>query len=76
MALAAALNRVKGRAALSGYDDEEGVMDQLYPAPKWHKVCFGEKQLPMSKGKGRKKAECLWMNYDIHEINGQLNLFR
>jgi DNA adenine methylase len=75
--LAAAANKATGMVALSGYDHP--VMNDLYPAggisSKWKKVAFNKKQLPMSRGKKRFRQECLWMNYDINLINGQLNLF-
>jgi hypothetical protein len=63
--------------ALSGYDHPK--MDELYPG--WNKVKFKAKQVPMSnnanssKGNARITQECLWMNYDIQLINGQLKLF-
>lgn len=73
--LAAALGGCKGMVALSGYDHPK--MDELYPG--WHKVKFKAKQVPMSNqgnsGKARITQECLWMNYDINLINGQLKLF-
>ena len=63
--------------ALSGY--EHPIMDELYPTDRWHKVRFKAKQVPMSNqgnsGKARITQECLWMNYDINLINGQLKLF-
>ena len=62
--------------ALSGYDHP--IMDALYK--DWHKVKFKAKQVPMSNNANKGKAarvtqECLWMNYDINKINGQLKLF-
>jgi len=73
--LAEALGACRGMVALSGYDHPK--MDELYPG--WFKVKFKAKQVPMSNNANNGKAlitqECLWMNYDINEKNGQLKLF-
>lgn len=74
--LAGALNACRGMVALSGYDHPK--MDELYAG--WFKVKFKPKQVPMSNNANNGKTarvtqECLWMNYDINLINGQLKLF-
>ena len=57
--LAAALNSIKGKAAVSNYDCE--MMDKLYPAPKWRKFVNAPKTNHATKGV---RVEVLWTNYD------------
>ena len=58
--LALALNAAKGLVALSNYQCE--LMEELYPAPKWHKIVSPEKTIHSTKGT---RAEVLWTNYDV-----------
>lgn len=58
--LAKALNECSAMVAISGYDSPE--MASLYKG--WSKIKFKAKQVPMSRGKGLVKQECLWVNYD------------
>ena len=69
--LANALLAIKGNAAVSGYDDP--IMEDLYPG--WFKHEFKAKQVPMSRGKGLLRQECLWMNYDISQLAEKGPLF-
>jgi DNA adenine methylase len=57
--LAAALNSLQSRVAISNYACE--LMEELYPAPKWRKFVAPEKTIHSTKGK---RAEVLWTNYD------------
>jgi DNA adenine methylase len=57
--LAKALNYVKGMVAISGYDCD--LMEELYPAKKWHKHLAPEKTIHTTKGK---RVEVLWTNYE------------
>jgi DNA adenine methylase len=57
--LAATLNSVTGRVAVSNYACE--LMDKLYPAPRWRKAVSPEKTIHSTKGK---RAEVLWTNYE------------
>jgi DNA adenine methylase len=56
--LAAVLNSVAGRVAISNYAC--ALMDQLYPGPKWRKTADAEKTIHSTKGK---RSEVLWTNY-------------
>lgn len=58
--LAKVLNRVKGKVALSNYDCE--LLDQLYPAPKWHKHKGKPRTNHATKGQ---RVEVLWTNYAL-----------
>lgn len=58
--LAKALNAARGMVALSGYDSPE--MGILYNG--WNKIQFKPKKVPMSRGSGLVRQECLWLNYD------------
>ena len=58
--LAKALNAARGMVALSGYDSPE--MGILYNG--WNKILFKPKIVPMSRGNGLVRQECLWLNYD------------
>lgn len=67
------LSECRGMVALSGYDHP--IMTEVLSDDRWHKTCFSAKQVPMSKGKGLVRQECLWTNYDPIAKQGQLNLF-
>lgn len=71
--LAATLNKVKGRVAISNYDCE--LMDALYPSPKWRKFMSPERTIHSTKGK---RSEVLWTNYDPADVkpNRELWLIR
>lgn len=57
--LAWQMNRLKGKAVVSHYPHP--LYDELYPAPKWHKVT---KQTSANGQRGAvPRTECLWMNY-------------
>lgn len=58
-ALAAVLNSVAGRVAISNYDCD--LMDELYPEPRWHQTRSAERTNHATKGK---RTEVLWTNYD------------
>ncbi len=62
--LAAALNRVRGKVALSNY--QCALMDKLYPAPKWRKTVTGPRTNHATKGK---RVEVLWTNYNPIEAS-------
>jgi DNA adenine methylase len=72
--LAKALNDVAGKVAFSNYPC--GLMDRLYPPPRWYKTVLGERTNHATKGK---RIEALWTNYDPNEIqearNGNGRLF-
>jgi DNA adenine methylase len=57
--LAAVLNSVEARVALSNYPC--GLMDELYPPPRWRKTVSPAKTIHSTKGR---RAEALWTNYD------------
>lgn len=57
--LAEILNSCAGRVALSGYDSD--LYRDLYPG--WHKTLFKSRRVPMSRGSGLVRQECLWTNY-------------
>jgi len=61
--LAAVLNRVKGMVALSNYQAD--ILDELYPAPKWHKFATAPRTVHSTKDK---RVEVLWTNYDPNKI--------
>lgn len=65
--LAAVLNKVKAKVAISNYDCP--LMNRLYPPSTWWKVVIGPKTNHATKGK---RVEVLWTNYDPYEAgNGQ-----
>lgn len=67
--LALALNSVQGLVAISGYDCD--LMNELYPAPKWHKNVAPAKTIHSTKDE---RTEILWTNYDP-TINYSKRLF-
>ncbi len=67
--LAEALNKVKGRVAISNYECE--LMEELYPSPKWIKTVAAERTIHSTKGKRR---EALWTNYDPHQSKAMRKL--
>lgn len=70
--IAAVLNRAQGKIAFSNYDCE--MLDELYPAPKWHKFKSAPRTNHATKGT---RLEVLWTNYDPSEAtaNGNGRLF-
>lgn len=60
IALAERLNHVQGRVAFSNY--ESALLNELYPAGKWHKILGPEKTIHSTKDKRR---EVLWVNYSL-----------
>jgi DNA adenine methylase len=68
--LARVLNSVQSHVAISNYQCK--LMDELYPAPKWKKHVAPEKTIHSTKGK---RAEALWINYDLLKQEGRLKLF-
>lgn len=61
--LAEALNAVQGMVAFSNY--QAGILDQLYPAPKWHKTVSPARTNHSTKDK---RVEILWTNYNPNKI--------
>jgi DNA adenine methylase len=61
--LAAVLNRVRGKVAISNY--QCALMDKLYPASHWRKIVTGPRTNHATKGK---RVEVLWTNYDPSEV--------
>jgi len=61
--LAAILNSVEGMAAFSNYQAK--ILDELYPAPKWHKTISPARTNHSTKDK---RVEILWTNYDPRTI--------
>jgi DNA adenine methylase len=61
--LAAVLNSVQGRVAFSNY--QATFLDDLYPAPKWHKTISPARTNHSTKDK---RVEILWTNYHPHKI--------
>ncbi len=57
--LAAALNRVVGKVAISNYECE--LMEALYPADSWRKIVGPAKTNHSTKDT---RTEVLWLNYD------------
>ena len=57
--LAALLNSVAGRVAISNY--QSALMDHLYPAPRWRKTTAPARTIHSTKDQ---RAEVLWTNYD------------
>ncbi len=57
--LAATLNSIVGKVALSNYDCD--LMGELYPKSDWHKTVIPERTNHATKGK---RTEVLWTNYD------------
>jgi DNA adenine methylase len=68
--LAAALNTIKGNAAVSNYDC--ALMDRLYPAPRWRKYRNGPRTNHATKGQ---RVEVLWTNYDPSRVGSTRLLF-
>lgn len=60
--LAAVLNRVRGKAAISNYDCE--LMDALYTSDRWRKIVGPAKTNHSTKDT---RTEVLWLNYDPQE---------
>lgn len=60
--LAEVLNSVKGKVALSNYEND--FMNSLYPQDKWRKIYAPEKTIHTTKDK---RQEVLWVNYDIED---------
>lgn len=69
--LASVLRKCKGMVAVSGYESPDTAT--MYAG--WKKIAFDPKQVPMSRGNGLVRQECLWLNYDPAEKQGQLKLF-
>jgi DNA adenine methylase len=61
--LAKGLNSAKGKVAFSNYDC--GLLDELYPSPKWFKHTSPPRTNHSTKGK---RVEVLWTNYDPREV--------
>jgi len=64
--LAAALNSVKGKVALSNYDGE--LFNRLFPAPAWRKHKRPPRTIHSTKDK---REEVLWTNYDVEDWYAQ-----
>jgi len=64
--LAQLLNNVQGKVAISNYDC--GLMNRLYPSPKWTKHLGPEKTIHSTKDT---RQEVLWVNYDINKLKLQ-----
>lgn len=60
--LAAVLNVVKGKVAVSNYECE--LFDRLFPSPKWRMHKSPPKTIHSTKDK---RQEVLWTNYDIED---------
>lgn len=60
--LAAVLNSVQGKVALSNYDCQ--FINELYPPSKWFKTVVEDRTNHATKGK---RTEVLWTNYDPDE---------
>jgi DNA adenine methylase len=70
--LAKVLNAVKGMVAISNY--QCSLMDELYPAPRWHKIVGPARTNHATKGT---RVEVLWVNYKpqnkpLNDRNGYL----
>ena len=61
--LAVVLNSVQGMVALSNYQAD--ILDELFPAPKWHKTATLPRTTHSTKDK---RVEVLWTNYDPRNI--------
>jgi len=61
--LAGVLNSVQGMVAFSNYQAK--ILDELYPAPKWHKTISPARTNHSTKDK---RVEILWTNYPPHKI--------
>ena len=61
--LAEVLNHVEGMVAFSNY--QAPILDQLFPASKWHKTIAQERTVHSTKDK---RVEILWTNYDPRQI--------
>lgn len=70
--LAKALHAVNGMVAISNYQCP--LMDELYPAPRWHKIVGPARTNHATKGT---RVEVLWVNYKpqnkpLNDRNGYL----
>ncbi len=61
--LAKVLNKARGKVALSNYDCK--LMDELYPAPDWHKQLGPLKTIHSTKDR---RQEGLWTNYRLASV--------
>lgn len=61
--LASLLNKIKGRAVVSGYRTE--LYNKLFK--KWNRIDAPSKTINSSKGK---RQECLWLNFSLEKGNG------
>lgn len=61
--LAKVLNSVHGMVAFSNY--QAGILDELYPAPKWHKTISPARTNHSTKDT---RVEILWTNYEPHKM--------
>jgi DNA adenine methylase len=68
--LAALLNAVEGRVAISNYECD--LMNELYPADKWTKIYSPEKTIHSTKDV---RQEVLWVNYKPEAQKHIINLF-
>jgi DNA adenine methylase len=68
--LAEVLNAVQGMVAFSNY--QAGILDRLYPVPKWHKTVSPPRTNHSTKDQ---RVEVLWTNYNPHKTkpNGKLS---
>ncbi|MCP4598633.1 MAG: DNA adenine methylase [Neptuniibacter sp.] len=72
--LAAALNQVEGKVAMSNYECD--LIDELYVSPQWHKTLGPKKTNHATKGT---RQEVLWTNYNPNQIesdNDTMTLFK
>jgi DNA adenine methylase len=67
--LADVLNMAKGKVAMSNYDCE--LMNELYPAARWHKFSAPARTIHSTKGK---RTEVLWTNYNPMRETGAVAL--
>lgn len=65
ISLSRLLHRVKGMVAVSGYGC--GLMDSLYPSPRWIKTVGLKKKSPAAATK-KYRQEILWTNYDPRQF--------
>jgi DNA adenine methylase len=61
--LARVLNSAEGMVAFSNY--QAGILDELYPPPKWHKTISPARTNHSTKDK---RVEILWTNYQPRNI--------
>lgn len=69
--LAIALNAVQGKVAISNYDCD--LMNDLFPAPRWHKYMGPEKTIHSTKDT---RQEVVWLNYDPNQIQKKLKIVK